>query len=302
VTTAKLSVQYSRARISAQTTSLRHIVFITTFFLWLAFCPQIYSRPYIIKPGDSLQRIAQRELGSASRWQELARLNQLPPPYSIRIGQTIQLPDNQGVTHATPSANKPPAPTAPNPPLFVTNLPPQVPRGNALPTNATQPVVTSIPTLESDEPSAKSFPWSLSLALLLGTFFYALNLRIACWFSNVEATYGRCLKLAIYLDLLGALCLVVAILLFAAGIILGISHQIEPWSIAATIAVLPLALVTWFFLSMVVIKKTLDCKWRNVVTLLIMSWFVSCATGIIIFVSTASYAPLAKLLSNLSKP
>lgn len=142
----------------------------------------------------------------------------------------------------------------------------------------------------------------MSIALFFGTFFYALNLRISCWFSNVEATYGRCLRLAIYLNILGILCLVVGILLLIAGVAFGIKYQVEPWSFAAAIAALPLTLVIWFFLSMLVIKKTLDCQWRNVVTLLIMSWFVSWVTGIIIFISTASYAPLAKLLSNLPKP
>lgn len=283
--------------VAVRTFSLRSFGFILTLVLWFVVQSESFARPYTVKSGDSLQRIAQRELGSANRWQELARLNQLPPPYNLRIGQTLQLPDTQGVPLATPSA-----PIALQPPPFVTNSPPQVPRGNALPTNAAQPVATPIPSPGTDAPPTNSSPWFASLALFCGTFIYAFNLRIACWFSNVEATYGRCLKLAFYLDILGALCLVVSILLFTAGIFFGISHQAEPWSIAAAIAVLPLTLVIWFFLSMVVIKKTLDCKWRNVVTLLIMSWFVSWVTGIIIFVSTASYAPLAKLLSNLPKP
>lgn len=298
MTTAK-----SAAHVSVRTFSLRPIGFILSLVLWFVVHSESFARPYTVKSGDSLQRIAQRELGNANRWQELAQLNRLQAPYNIRIGQTIQLPDSMGLAPPnTYSPVRPPVPTTPQPPPVVTNSLPQVPRGNALPTNADQPMVTTIPPLETDEPPANSSPWFASFALFFGTFIYALNLRIACWFSNVEATYGRCLKLAFYLDILGAFCLVASILLFAAGVFFGISHQSEPWSIAAAIAVLPLALVTWFFLSMVVIKKTLDCKWRNVVTLLIMSWFVSCATGIIIIVSTASYAPLAKLLSNLPKP
>ncbi len=59
---------------------------------------------YIVKQGDSLSRIALRELGDESRWKELATLNQLADPDKIYIGQRITLPD------ATAAPSDAPAP------------------------------------------------------------------------------------------------------------------------------------------------------------------------------------------------
>ncbi|TNF24136.1 MAG: LysM peptidoglycan-binding domain-containing protein [Deltaproteobacteria bacterium] len=47
---------------------------------------------YVVKPGDTLSAIAQRVLGSASRYTEIARLNGLANPNLIRAGQTLKLP------------------------------------------------------------------------------------------------------------------------------------------------------------------------------------------------------------------
>ncbi len=251
-----------------------------------------FARTYTVKSGDTLQRIAQRELGSANRWPEIARLNNLPPPHTIRLGQQLTLPDQQA--GMIPLA--PPTPTnAPAPPS------PAVPPGNAVPLDSSPTISTPIPLNEDAIKISEYLNWQLPLALLLGTFFHALNLRISCWFSQVEATYLRCLKLAIYLEVLGTICFIGAMLLLVLGIALGVAGKFEPWTLGALVAILPLALLAWFILSLFVIKNTLDCKWRSVVTLLIMSWFVSWTAGIILFISTASYAPLAKLLSNLSK-
>lgn len=45
-----------------------------------------------VRSGDSLARIAGRHLGNESRWPELARLNDIAPPYLIRPGQVLRLP------------------------------------------------------------------------------------------------------------------------------------------------------------------------------------------------------------------
>lgn len=54
--------------------------------------PTPSGRVYTVKSGDSLSRIAQRELGKASRWPELARLNGLRDPNRITPGQKLRLP------------------------------------------------------------------------------------------------------------------------------------------------------------------------------------------------------------------
>src|SRR5262245_54946131 len=48
---------------------------------------------YVVQSVDTLNRIAERRLGRASRWQEIAQLNHLPNPNLIFVGQRLRLPD-----------------------------------------------------------------------------------------------------------------------------------------------------------------------------------------------------------------
>lgn len=50
------------------------------------------GRTYVVKRGDTLSKIALRELGKASRWPEIARLNGLRDPNRITPGQRLRLP------------------------------------------------------------------------------------------------------------------------------------------------------------------------------------------------------------------
>jgi nucleoid-associated protein YgaU len=47
---------------------------------------------YTVRKGDTLSAIAQRELGAASRWPEIAELNAIPNPDLIYPGQELRLP------------------------------------------------------------------------------------------------------------------------------------------------------------------------------------------------------------------
>jgi len=47
---------------------------------------------YIVKPGDTLSRIATSTLGAAGKWRLIAELNGLINPDKIRVGQRLQLP------------------------------------------------------------------------------------------------------------------------------------------------------------------------------------------------------------------
>jgi nucleoid-associated protein YgaU len=49
---------------------------------------------YVVKPGDSLSKIAKEQLGDATRWPEIAELNKatLPNPNLLRVGQELKLP------------------------------------------------------------------------------------------------------------------------------------------------------------------------------------------------------------------
>jgi len=68
---------------------------------------------YVVRRGDTLERIARHQLGDARRWGEIAALNGLRKPYTIREKQTLVLP--QGA-HPAPVADvTAPATTRPAP-------------------------------------------------------------------------------------------------------------------------------------------------------------------------------------------
>lgn len=50
------------------------------------------GRTYTVKQGDTLGRIASRELGRSSRWSEIAKLNNLRDPDRLAVGQRLRLP------------------------------------------------------------------------------------------------------------------------------------------------------------------------------------------------------------------
>ncbi len=50
------------------------------------------KRTALVRSGDTLQRVALRELGDASRWRELARKNRIRDPARPPVGRHIKLP------------------------------------------------------------------------------------------------------------------------------------------------------------------------------------------------------------------
>ncbi|MGD8293994.1 MAG: LysM domain-containing protein [Desulfobacterales bacterium] len=48
---------------------------------------------YIVKPGDTLFKIATSTLGAAGKWRILAELNSIVNPGKLRVGKRLQLPD-----------------------------------------------------------------------------------------------------------------------------------------------------------------------------------------------------------------
>ncbi|MBN1876502.1 MAG: LysM peptidoglycan-binding domain-containing protein [Anaerolineae bacterium] len=52
------------------------------------------ARTYIVQPGDSLSKIAEKLYGDASRWSEIFEANkdQLANPNMIRAGQELKIP------------------------------------------------------------------------------------------------------------------------------------------------------------------------------------------------------------------
>jgi nucleoid-associated protein YgaU len=58
--------------------------------------PQPSNRTYTVRAGDTLGGIAVRELGSFNRWHDIADLNGIRDPNSLRIGQVLRLPVGGG--------------------------------------------------------------------------------------------------------------------------------------------------------------------------------------------------------------
>src|SRR5262249_38077186 len=62
--------------------------------------PRTHS--YLVRSGDTLSEIAERELGSAKRWQEIVAANPGLDPNRLPAGESIQLP---GAAAARPQAS-----------------------------------------------------------------------------------------------------------------------------------------------------------------------------------------------------
>ena len=54
------------------------------------------ARKYTVKQGDTLGGIAARELGSATRWTDIQKINDNLAPEKLRVGMTINLPASSG--------------------------------------------------------------------------------------------------------------------------------------------------------------------------------------------------------------
>lgn len=50
------------------------------------------ARTYVVRKGDTLSTISQRELGTMKRTSEIMKLNKISDPSSLKIGATLQLP------------------------------------------------------------------------------------------------------------------------------------------------------------------------------------------------------------------
>lgn len=49
------------------------------------------SKTYTVKKGDTLWAIAQKQLGNGSKWQDIAKLNNISNPNSLQVGQVLKL-------------------------------------------------------------------------------------------------------------------------------------------------------------------------------------------------------------------
>lgn len=50
------------------------------------------NKRYTVKRGDTLSKIAAKQLGSAKRWREIAKLNNIRDPKNVKVGRVLKLP------------------------------------------------------------------------------------------------------------------------------------------------------------------------------------------------------------------
>ncbi len=70
---------------------------------------------YTVRKGDSLWKVAARELNDSARWQEIAQLNQLRSPYLLYLGQTLRMPAKSKMTRPAAFFSSEPVCRVPSP-------------------------------------------------------------------------------------------------------------------------------------------------------------------------------------------
>ena len=68
----------------------------------------VISCSHRVRAGDTLQKIARSRLGTAARWREIVKLNNLENPDMISVGDTLRLPcDEKPIVKADPPPSRP---------------------------------------------------------------------------------------------------------------------------------------------------------------------------------------------------
>lgn len=108
-----------------------------------------FARPnYTVRPGDTLRGIAARELGDGSKWQEIARLNRIPPPYRLRAGRVLLLAEEDSSPLQPEQNSEPQLSLVPDSETIVRALPDTLPPGAVSAwSDLLRPVPSSVPSL-----------------------------------------------------------------------------------------------------------------------------------------------------------
>lgn len=73
------------------------------------------TREYFVKPGDSLERIARRELGDGKRWKEIQTMNGGVDPLKLMVGAKLKLGEPSTPSEAPAKSAEPKREAAPGP-------------------------------------------------------------------------------------------------------------------------------------------------------------------------------------------
>lgn len=127
---------------------------------------------YVIKSGDTLERIAQRTLGDGGKWRDIAKLNPGLDPTRLMVGQKIVLPKEAQQSTPAPAPARPssvpsvpsvPSPTFPSPapaPTFPSTPAPEPTFPSTPAPGPTFPAPSSDTPFPAPAPVVED-PWSL---------------------------------------------------------------------------------------------------------------------------------------------
>ena len=227
---------------------MKHAISFVVVVLLLLSASELEAREYVVRRGDTLSNISQAQLGTARRWREIAALNNIPAPHSLKIGQVLTLPDDGAGGWGGELV-----------------LP--VPMDPQLNVDAPETQSSGSRAWESLPLPKNLWLWGI-LALLVLWAFSALCIRVGCWFALVETSFQRCVFLALLHACL--LILFLAALAFMFGML--VSKEMSPIVWPAAVGLL---VIVDLAISAAITKRVLDCKWRSVLTIGVMAHFVA---------------------------
>lgn len=123
-------------------------------------------------------------------------------------------------------------------------------------------------------PSASS-GWLLALlTFVVGWYFFTLCIRVGCWLALVDTSFVKCALLALILVALSVVFSVAAY-----KVAFSMLNSLE--NFIAVPALLLLLLLLYLVSAVLATKKLLKCKWRSVISVAVLSTFVSYALTIV---------------------
>lgn len=219
------------------TKTIRFVLLTTLLTVFAAF-----GETYTVQSGDTLSKIAQKQLNDATRWKEIAELNNLKEPYTLSLGQQLELPG-----------------TASNS-VTLQTFPPAKQNETPSTTEETQINLSELEKFKKYVPlvftagatTAVAFLW-YAIYLLLYIFFLGVGYRFTASAVNLETTLRKCIVAAVSVTL--SLLIPVGIVLLARW-----SNPLQ-WPPALLIASPFLLSLGYIFLAMYIIRTCLQCRW-----------------------------------------
>ncbi len=220
---------------------IQHIVLLTILLLTTT----VFGETYTVQSGDTLTKIAQNQLNDSNRWKEIAELNNLKEPYTLSLGQQLELPE-------TTSSNS----TARSFPPTEQDKTPSDPKDNSIDLSELENLdwIESLPLLFAFYSLPTAITIILNVAqLLLGIFFLGVGYRFTAAAINLETTLRKCVIAAVSVTLS---------LFIPVGIILLVCCSSPLRWPPALLMISPiLLLLGYIFLAMYIIRICLQCGW-----------------------------------------